>query len=53
MTKDNKDEKVPYTKEEIEDPIAWLAKELKKLRKKFKKLKSSAKKLRRSIISAK
>jgi chaperonin cofactor prefoldin len=39
MSKDKPDDgKVKYTKEELEDPIAGLAKELKKMKKRFKKL---------------
>jgi len=42
MTKAKEDDgKVKYSKEEIEDPIGGLAKELKKLKKKFKKLRNS------------
>jgi predicted nucleic acid-binding Zn-ribbon protein len=32
-------EQIKYTKKELEDPIGYLAKEIKKLRKKIKKLK--------------
>lgn len=39
MTKD--DLKVKYSKEELEDPIGYLTKKLKKLKKKFKKLRNS------------
>ena len=47
MTKDKEnDGKVKYSKEEIEDPIGVLAKQLKKLKKKFKRL-------RRSVRSSK
>jgi len=42
MTKDKEnDGKVKYSKEEIEDPIGGLAKQLKKLKKKFKRLRRS------------
>jgi len=35
------DKPIKYSKEELEDPIKGLAKEIKKLRKKFKKLRHS------------
>jgi len=42
MTKDKEnDGKVKYSKEEIEDPVGGLAKQLKKLKKKFKRLRRS------------
>jgi len=47
MTKEKEnDGKVKYSKEELEDPIGGLAKQLKKLKKKFKRL-------RRSVRSSK
>jgi len=42
MTKEKEnDGKVKYSKEELEDPIGGLAKQLKKLKKKFKRLRRS------------